>query len=443
MNILSLIDKKKRGIALNRKEIHDFVENYTNGFIPDYQASALLMALWFQGMNEEETIILTDEIKNSGETLDLSEFHHTIDKHSTGGIGDKLSLIVLPIWCSGGLTIAKMSGRGLGYTGGTIDKLESIPGFRTNLSPEQFHAHVAREGIAVIGQSETLVPADKKLYALRDVTETVDSIPLIAASVMAKKLATSAETIILDVKYGSGAFVKTLKQAQILAELMVKIGKANGRKTIAMLDTMDHPLGYAVGNALEVQEAYRFLSGDSCGSLYHKANLLSAIGFLAANTVNSVEEGLNLTRKLIRSGSAKKTFLRWLHSQGGKFEQEHFLESLTYPAKIYTVCAENDGKVQSINAQEIGIAGMELGAGRKELNDIIDPAAGIELKVQIGDSVKKGDPLANLYTNTDPNPALQRVQSAVSVNRRPTETGSETIHYFTGFNWESYTIANE
>ena len=443
MNILDLIEKKKQGKALQRKEIHDFIDGYTSGIVPDYQASALLMALWFRGMTEEETILLTNEIKKSGETLDLSAFSNTIDKHSTGGIGDKLSLIVLPIWRAGGLTIAKMSGRGLGYTGGTIDKLESVPGFRTDLSSEQFYAHVAQNGIAVVGQSKTLVPADKKLYALRDVTETVDSVPLIAASVMAKKLATAAETIVLDVKYGSGAFVKTLEQAKALAELMVKIGKANGRKTIAMLDTMDHPLGYAVGNALEVQEAYRFLSGKPCGSLSHKALLLSAIGFLPSNTVSSVEEGLSLTKRLIQNGSAKETFLRWLRSQGGNFKPEHFLEALTYPAKTYTVCAKKDGSIQNINALEIGIAGMELGAGRKKLGDVIDPAAGIQLKVQIGDSIKKGEPLAILYTNVDPNPTIERVQAAIAVTEDPPTPISETINYFTGLNWESYTIANE
>lgn len=336
-----------------------------------------------------------------------------------------------------------MSGRGLGYTGGTIDKLESVPGFCTDLSSEQFYAHVAQNGIAVVGQGKTLVPADKKLYALRDVTETIDSVPLIAVSVMAKKLATAAETIVLDVKYGSGAFVKTLEQAKALAELMVKIGKANDRKTIAMLDTMDHPLGYAVGNALEVQEAYHFLSGEPCGSLFHKALLLSAIGFLTSNTVSSVEEGLSLAKRLIQNGSAKETFLRWLRSQGGDFKPEHFLEALTYPAKTYTVYAKKDGSIQNINALEIGIAGMELGAGRKKLGDVIDLAAGIQLKVQIGDSIKKGEPLAILYTNVDPNPAIERIQAAIAVTEDPPTPINETINYFTGLKWESYTIANE
>ncbi|MGN0962069.1 MAG: thymidine phosphorylase, partial [Clostridia bacterium] len=280
MKITDLIEKKKHGENLTEEEIRFFVDGYVSGGIPDYQISALLMAVWFRGMDEEETFALTMAMKNSGETLDLSSLDSIIDKHSTGGIGDKLSLIVLPIWRAGGLTIAKMSGRGLGFTGGTIDKLESVPGYETAMDGEDFMNHVRRYGIAVTGQSEGLVPADKKMYALRDITGTVDSLPLIAASVMSKKLATAAENIVLDVKYGEGSFMKTKEDAGKLAELMIRLGRNDGRRMAALLSPMEHPLGYAVGNALEVREAYEFLCGCGSGFLKEDAFALSGVGFV-------------------------------------------------------------------------------------------------------------------------------------------------------------------
>ena len=443
MKITELIEKKKNGGTLTTEEIAFFVDGYVDGTIPDYQASALLMAIWFRGMDERETFDLTMAMKNSGDVLDLSSFGQTIDKHSTGGIGDKLSLIVLPLWVAGGMTVAKMSGRGLGFTGGTIDKLESIPGYDAFLDKKSFAEHVAEHRIAVTGQSTRLVPADKKLYALRDVTGTVDSLPLIAASIMSKKLATAASIIILDVKYGEGAFMKTKEDAAALAECMVKLGEKDGRAVAALLSPMDHPLGYAVGNALEVKEAYAFLRGEVHGFLEQDALALAGIGFVLGGKAATLKEGIALCRRLIRDGSGAEALLRWICAQGGVFEKDDFLSTLNYPCRKYEFLAAESGFVTAINAMEIGLAAMELGAGRKALEDTIDPAAGIVLRKAVGDKVEKGEILAVLHTNIDPAPVLCRMERAFNVKKEKISEDFPTVEIFDGKKWERLNTIEE
>lgn len=436
MKIVDLIEKKKCGEALSKEEIDYFVNGYVKNEIADYQASALLMAIWFSGMDERETFDLTMVMKNSGEVLDLSSFDHTIDKHSTGGIGDKLSLIVLPIWRAGGLTIAKMSGRGLGYTGGTIDKLESVPGYEAALSGESFLDHVRRYGIAVTGQSEGLVPADKKMYALRDITGTVNSLPLIAASVMSKKLATAAESIVLDVKYGEGSFMKKKESARLLAELMIQLGRNDGRRMAALLSPMNHPLGYAVGNALEVKEAYDFLCGKGRGLLKDDAYALAGVGFVLGGKSKTLTEGKALCQKLIEEGRAKEAFFAWLRAQGGRFENERFTDVLSYPARSLAITASKSGWICDIQAMEIGKAGMDLGAGRQRLGDTIDPAAGVILKKAVGDGVEEGETVAVLYGNQGFDGAAERVKNAIDIGGKGDLPLKEKIEVFNGEKWE-------
>lgn len=434
MKMIDIIEKKKRGVTLSKEEICFFVDGYVVERIPDYQASALLMAIWFNGMTDEETFDLTMAMKYSGDVLDLSIFGKTIDKHSTGGIGDKLSLIVMPLWLSGGMTIAKMSGRGLGFTGGTVDKLESVPGYNAALDKDSFFACVKENGIAVTGQSASLVPADKKLYALRDVTGTVDSLPLIAASIMSKKLATAADSIVLDVKYGEGTFMKTKEDARKLAEIMVRLGQSDGRNMAALLSPMGSPLGYAVGNALEVKEAYEFLCGKVEGALAENALALAGVGFVIGGKAKTLAEGMTLCRKLIAEGKAKAAFFRWLKGQGGRFDENDFLSSIHYPGEMFPVLAEESGVITDINALAIGTAGMEMGAGRKTLDDTIDPAAGVLLKKTVGDTVFKGDVLAVLYGKEPSATAENDVKRAFVLGE--TAPNPDEIEVFMGNQWE-------
>lgn len=434
MKMTDLIEKKKRGEELSKEEIDFFVKGYVAETVPDYQASALLMAIWFNGMTDRETFDLTMAMKYSGEVLDLSVFGETIDKHSTGGIGDKLSLIVMPLWLSGGLTIAKMSGRGLGFTGGTVDKLESVPGYDASLDKAAFFECVKKNGVAVTGQSASLVPADKKLYALRDVTGTVDSLPLIAASIMSKKLATAASNIVLDVKYGEGTFMKTREDARKLAEVMVHLGESDGRNMAALLSPMDRPLGYAVGNALEVKEAYEFLCGNVEGALGENALALAGVGFVIGGKAEHLEEGIALCRDLIKQGSAKAALFRWLKGQGATFDEDDFLSAIAYPAKEYPVLAKTDGVICDINALAIGTAGMEMGAGRKKLGDTIDPAAGVLLKKTVGDTVVKGDVLAVLYGKERSEIAEDLVSSGIKLG--DVAPHPEEIEVYMNQRWE-------
>ena len=393
MRMYDIITDKKQGRELSKEQIEFFIKGYTDGHIPDYQASALLMAIYFKGMTERETVDLTECMTLSGQCLDLSDFGHlTCDKHSTGGVGDKTTLVVAPlVACLGGV-VAKMSGRGLGHTGGTIDKLESIAGYNAFLSEDRFKSQAKEIGVAVIGQTGELTPADKKLYALRDVTGTVDSIPLIASSVMCKKLAAGAKNIVLDVKVGSGAFMKTPEEGKKLAEICVKIGKAHGRNTAALITDMDKPLGKAVGNALEVMEAIEVLKGRRHGEFEDICVELSA-NMLSLCKDISVESAENLVRAALENGSAFEKFESWITAQGGD------LSSLKKAEHSFEIKSEKNGFITAVNAESIGLCAAALGAGRKTKDDSIDFGAGIEMEKTVGDRIKKGDTLAVLYAS--------------------------------------------
>ena len=393
------IAKKKRGEALSDEEIKTMVAEYTAGNIPDYQMSAMLMAICLRGMDDRETATLTEAIADSGDKIDLSEFANlAVDKHSTGGVGDKTTLIVAPIAASLGCKVAKMSGRGLGHTGGTIDKLESFPGYDTALSTEKFFEAVRKVGIAVTGQSGNLAPADKKLYALRDVTATVDSIPLITSSVMGKKLASGAMSIVLDVKYGSGSFMKSPEAARRLAENMVTIGKAAGRRVSALITNMDTPLGDAVGNILEVCEAIKTLRGEGKDDLYTVSIALAASMASLALGID-YEEAKARAEAAIADGSALKKLAEWISAQGGDGELVYHPER--FPKAKYTLdlLSPESGYIIKTDAERIGLAAVRLGAGRRQKGDEIDHTAGIILNKKAGDAVSSGEAIARLYTN--------------------------------------------
>ena len=400
MRTYDIIMKKKRSGVLTREEIDAFVSGYTSGNIPDYQASALLMAICLKGMNDEETYFLTDAIARSGDVIDLSEFGAlTADKHSTGGVGDKTTLIVAPIAAALGCKVAKMSGRGLGHTGGTVDKLESIPGYSISLPPEAFRSQVTNIGVAIVGQSGELAPADKKLYALRDVTATVDSIPLIASSIMGKKLASGAKNIVLDVKCGSGAFLKTPSEAEKLASCMVNIGRLSGRRTAAVITNMDIPLGYSVGNLLEVLEAVDTLRCEGPSDLTEICLTLAAK--MASLTLDTpFDDAMEAARECLASGAAYRKFEEWISAQGGDLSA--ILNKEMRPVAKYTrkITADTSGYIREMNAEAIGIAAMELGAGRRTKDDAIDYTAGIVLEKKTGDALSHGDTVATLYTNS-------------------------------------------
>ncbi|MBR4286103.1 MAG: pyrimidine-nucleoside phosphorylase [Clostridia bacterium] len=394
MRMYDVIKKKRDGFSLTKEEIDFFIKGYVDGTIPDYQASAFCMAVFYKGMTEEETANLTMAMANSGDTVDLSRFGTlTADKHSTGGVGDKTTLIVAPICASLGCVMAKMSGRGLGHTGGTIDKLESIEGFNTALSPEEFFSQVEKIGIAVVGQTGNLTPADKKLYALRDVTATVDSMPLIASSIMSKKLAAGSKNIVLDVKYGSGAFMKTPEDAEGLAKEMVKIGKACARNTTALITNMNRPLGNNIGNALEVQEALEVLNGEGPEDL--KEVCLALATQLVSVTKNiSAEAARRLTEDALYTKKALAKFKEWIVAQGSVTPDPVFKKA----DHSYEITAPCDGYILSADAEKIGVCAVILGAGREKKDDTIDMSAGIILNKKTGDKINKGDLLATLYS---------------------------------------------
>lgn len=399
MRMYDIIKNKRDNKELTKEEIEFFVKGYTDGSIPDYQASALTMAIFFNGMTEKETATLTLAMAESGDMVDLSQFgNKTVDKHSTGGVGDKTTLIVAPIVASLGCIIAKMSGRGLGHTGGTVDKLESIEGFNTSLTNEEFFRQVKDIGIAVVGQTGNLTPADKKLYALRDVTATVDSIPLIASSIMSKKLAAGSHTIVLDVKCGSGAFMKTPEDAKALAEEMVKIGKNNGRKMAAIITDMNTPLGKNIGNSLEVIEAIEILKGSGAEDLkYVACSLATEIVSLSKNI--STQEASELVDNALSSGKAYEKLKEWISHQGGNVDLIENPENFPKAQFKEDIITENDCYISYMNAEEIGISSVVLGAGREKKEDTIDFSAGIVLNKKSGDKVAKGDVIATLYTN--------------------------------------------
>jgi len=394
-----IIQKKRDGLELTDEEIRFLVEGYTRGDVPDYQMSAFLMAVYFKGMTPRETTTLTLAMMESGDRVDLSEFGDlTVDKHSTGGVGDKTTLIVAPLAAALGGVVAKMSGRGLGHTGGTVDKLESIPGFRTTLERDEFLRQVREIGLAVVGQSGSLAPADKKIYALRDVTATVDSVPLIASSVMSKKLASGAKNIVLDVKVGSGAFMKAVSQARELARAMVDIGRLSGRRVAAVLTNMDVPLGYAVGNALEVREAVEVLAGHGPEDLTAVCLELAA-RMLALAKGRPYAESLARAEAALREGLALRKFEEWIRRQGGDPSFIGEPERLGAAPVTAEFTAPVDGYVSSMDAELIGKAAAVLGAGREKAGDPIDYTAGILLRRKTGQPCEKGGTLAALFTS--------------------------------------------
>ena len=401
MRMYDIIEKKRDGHPLTEEEIRFFVEGYTDGSIPDYQASALCMAIYFRGMNDQEISILTDAMAHSGDMLDLSRFGTlSADKHSTGGVGDKTSLIVMPMIAALGAKVAKMTGRGLGHTGGTVDKLESIPGYDVTLDGQTFMQQVEDIGISLIGQSGNMTPADKKLYALRDVTATVDSIPLITSSIMCKKLAAGAHNIVLDVKVGSGAFMKTVEDARELATKMTTIGRLCGRNIAAVLTNMNQPLGHNIGNALEVQEAVEVLNGGGPDDM---KQVCLALASALASMVFQIphEEAVQRAEEALVSGAAFQKMVEWIGRQGG--DVRYLKDTTLFPkcSCVYEVKATESGYIQSMDAEQIGLCSVLLGAGRATKEESIDPAAGIILNKKIGAPVNKGDVLCTLYTNRE------------------------------------------
>ncbi|AGE22910.1 MULTISPECIES: pyrimidine-nucleoside phosphorylase [Geobacillus] len=421
MRMVDLIAKKRDGKALTKEEIEWIVRGYTNGDIPDYQMSALAMAIYFRGMTEEETAALTMSMVHSGEMLDLSSIRGVkVDKHSTGGVGDTTTLVLGPLVASVGVPVAKMSGRGLGHTGGTIDKLESVPGFHVEISKDEFIRLVNENGIAIIGQTGDLTPADKKLYALRDVTATVNSIPLIASSIMSKKIAAGADAIVLDVKTGAGAFMKKLDEARRLARAMVDIGKRVGRRTMAVISDMSQPLGYAVGNALEVKEAIETLKGNGPHDLTELCLTLGSHMVYLAEKAPSLDEARRLLEEAIRSGAAIAAFKTFLAAQGGDASVVDDLDKLPKAAYTSTVTAAADGYVAEMAADDIGTAAMWLGAGRAKKEDMIDLAVGIVLHKKIGDRVQKGEALATIHSNRpDVLDVKEKIEAAIRLSPQP------------------------
>jgi pyrimidine-nucleoside phosphorylase len=402
MRMVDIIIKKREKQALSKEEIDFFIKGYTEGSIPDYQASALAMAICFNGMNKKEIGYLTDAMLHSGDTIDLSMIKgKKVDKHSTGGVGDKTSLVLGPLVASCGVNVAKMSGRGLGHTGGTLDKLESIPGVTIAIEKDRFIKQVQDIGIAIVGQTGSLVPADKKLYALRDVTGTVESIPLIASSIMSKKLASGSDTILLDVKFGSGAFMKDIDSARELARTMVDIGDELHRDTRAILTDMSQPLGKAIGNSLEVIEAINTLNGHGPSDLVELCINAGAIMLLQAGRTTSKEEGIALLKQKIESKEALDKLAALVEAQGGDKSYIYHPEKFEKAKHIVELKSTRSGYVNEINALEIGVAAMKLGAGRATKEDVIDFASGIVLNKKVGDKVEVGETLCTLHTNID------------------------------------------
>ncbi|MEC1361934.1 pyrimidine-nucleoside phosphorylase [Bacillus subtilis] len=402
MRMVDIIIKKQNGKELTTEEIQFFVNGYTDGSIPDYQASALAMAIFFQDMSDRERADLTMAMVNSGETIDLSAIEGIIvDKHSTGGVGDTTTLVLAPLVAALDVPVAKMSGRGLGHTGGTIDKLEAIDGFHVELTKDEFIKLVNRDKVAVIGQSGNLTPADKKLYALRDVTGTVNSIPLIASSIMSKKIAAGADAIVLDVKTGAGAFMKTEEDAAELAKAMVRIGNNVGRQTMAVISDMSQPLGFAIGNALEVKEAIDTLKGEGPEDLHELVLTLGSQMVVLAKKADTLDEARAKLEEVMKNGKALEKFKDFLKNQGGDSSIVDDPSKLPQAAYQIDVPAKEAGVVSEIVADEIGVAAMLLGAGRATKEDEIDLAVGIMLRKKVGDKVEKGEPLVTLYANRE------------------------------------------
>jgi len=426
MRMIDIIEKKRDGHALSKEEIFFLVEEYVKDQIPDYQMSSFLMAVYFQGMTDQESSLLTEAILKSGEIIDLSSIDGIkVDKHSTGGVGDKTTIVLGPLVASAGAKVAKLSGRGLGHTGGTLDKLESIPGLSINLSIEDFIDQVNDIGIAVAGQTANLTPADKLLYALRDVTGTVPSIPLIASSIMSKKLASGSDVIVLDVKIGAGAFMKTLEDAEELSRVMVNIGKSFGKKVVAFITDMSQPLGYAVGNKLEIKEAIETLQGNGPKDLTELCQEIGAHMVLNANIKPNLEEARDYVKEQISSKAAYHKQMDFIKEQGGDLPN---LDDFINVKDIIEISALETGYVSSINALEIGLSAMKLGAGRKTKEDDIDYDVGIVLNKKVGDQVEKDEPLAYVYNNLEnPEEILTQISEAFTISKEPVE--EQTLIY--------------
>lgn len=427
--MVDLIEKKRDGKELTTEEIQFIVEGYTKGEIPDYQVSALTMAIYFQGMTEKERADLTLAMVQSGEQIDLSAIEGIkVDKHSTGGVGDTTTLVLGPLVASVGVPVAKMSGRGLGHTGGTIDKLESISGFHVEITKEEFIRLVNKNKLAVIGQSGNLTPADKKLYALRDVTATVDSIPLIASSIMSKKIAAGADAIVLDVKTGAGAFMKTIEDSRALAKAMVRIGNNVGRKTMAVISDMNQPLGFSIGNALEVKEAIETLKGEGPEDLTELCLALGSQMVLLANKASNLQEAREKLQVVIKNGTALEIFKTFLQSQGGDSSVVDDPSKLPQAKFIFELEAKEDGYVTEMVADEIGTAAMLLGAGRATKESSIDLAVGFILNKKIGDKVTKGQSLVTIYSNfEDVSEVKEKLYRNIKVS--PSKVDAPTLIY--------------
>ena len=427
MNMIDLIEKKRDGLALSEREIRTFIERYTAGAIPDYQVSALLMAIYFRGMDRAETVQLTMAMAESGDMLDLSDItDYAIDKHSSGGVGDKTTLIVLPLVAAFGVPIAKMSGRGLGFGGGTLDKLESIAGYDVNLSEDDFRRIAKETGIVLSGQSKSLAPADGKLYVLRDVTGTVASLPLIASSIMSKKLAAGTSGIVLDVKVGIGAFMKTLDEARALATAMVQIGVDAGRDMVALLSDMNQPLGVAVGNALEIAEAVATLKGEGPAAIHEHCVEVSAQMLRLAGQGErwtDVAETRAAVDGMLRSGAAFSSFRRMIESHGGDVQQVDDLSRLPQARLRQDVAARKSGHIAAIQADKVGWATLALGAGRATKEDAIDHAVGIEVHASVGDTLAAGDRMMTVHANDEGRmqAALKLLEEAVEYSAEPVE----------------------
>ena len=428
MRVVDVIRKKRDGQELSRAEIESLIEGYTRGTIPDYQVAAWLMAGVLRGFTRQETAALTEAMLHSGEVLDLSEFSpKKVDKHSTGGVGDKTSLVLAPVVAAGGLLVPMISGRGLGHTGGTLDKLESIPGFNVHLSLAEFRRVLRGCGCSMMGQTEEIAPADRKLYALRDVTGTVESPNLICASIMSKKLAEGIDALLLDVKTGSGAFVKREEQAELLAELMVETGERMGKRVVALITDMDQPIGHKVGNALEVDEVLEILRGNGPSDLRQLCLELAAWMFQLGGVSDGLAEGRKIAAQLIDSGRGLEKFREMVELQGGD------LSVIDHPAKLPRASGSQEllspakGYVAAIESETIGIAGVILGGGRERKEDSVDPSVGIVLHKKVGDAVGHGEPLATLYYNSEPRAARARplieqsyrISEAPPASRRP------------------------
>lgn len=419
MRAYDVIKRKRDGEKLTQQEIQFIISGFVDGSIPDYQIAALLMAVYFQGMDEEETYWLTNCMRTSGDLIDLEGIEGiTVDKHSTGGVGDKTSLVLGPVLASLGLKVAKMSGRGLGHTGGTIDKLEAIKGFSCDLSNDEFIKAVNSTGVVIVGQTGNLVPADKKIYALRDVTATVDSIPLIAASIMSKKLAVANKVLVLDVKVGSGAFMKNIEDARKLAELMVKIGKQAGRQVSAVLSNMDEPLGEMIGNSVEVKEAIDTLRNHGPVGFTQLIKTLAAQALrMAENGKVSAEEAEKKVDEVLANGAAYRKFIEMVNIQGGDVSMIEDYSKLPTAKEIVQLKADKSGFLSSIHCEEIGLAAMMLGAGRETKESVIDMAVGLKLIKHVGDEIKSGDVMAEVHINPDMNnqKAIQRLKEAIVI----------------------------